>query len=156
MAKLTGFLSTVSGVALALIVLLTVADVVMANLLQRPIIGAIEVVETALAFVFFLGIGEIFRGEHNIMVDVSDHFTGPRTRNRLRLFGAVLTVVFLVLMGWAMLAPAGDAWRFGDRKADSGIPLAVLWVPALFGTLIAIVAALQVGLRVWRERGSTR
>ena len=152
MAPLTRFFAAVSAAALALIVLLTVVDVVMANAFRRPIVGAIEVVETALAFMFFLGIGEVFRGGHNITVDVSDHFVGERARNTLQFIGAVLTVAFLVLMGIAMLAPAADAWRFGDRKADSGIPLAVLWAPALVGILIAIVASMQVVLRTWRER----
>jgi TRAP-type C4-dicarboxylate transport system permease small subunit len=153
LAALNRVLLLVSGLALAVIILLTVVDVLSANLRGRPITGVYEVVETGLVYLVFLGIPETFRTEQNITVDISDHFLSPATAALLRSFGAVISLAFLALMEWSMIRPALDALRFGDFKADSGIPFWFIWAPIMFGTLIAIFASAIVMMRVLAARG---
>lgn len=156
LAKLNWYLNLISGLALALIIVVTVIDVLSANLRGRPITGVYEVVEAALVYMVFLGIPETFRNEHNITVDVCDHFLSQATVALLRSFGAVISVAYLGLVEWSMIRPALDAWRFGDYKADSGIPFWFVWLPILIGTAIAIVASALVMVRVLRNRGRAR
>ncbi|HTY66474.1 MAG TPA: TRAP transporter small permease [Alphaproteobacteria bacterium] len=132
----------VAALALAGIALVTVADIVMGNVFRRPIIGAYEMVETGMAFVVFLGVPEIFRTARNITVDLVDHFLGDRAIGAFRFVGALASVVFAAIMAYAMLGPASDAARYGDVKADTGIPVVVLWAPVLIGMALAIVGSL--------------
>ncbi len=143
----------VAALALAGIALVTVADIVMGNVFRRPVIGAYEMVETGMAFVVFLGVPEIFRTVRNITVDLVDHFIGNRALGAFRFLGALASVVFAAIMGYAMLGPASDAARYGDVKADTGIPVVVLWAPVLIGTALAIIGCLVQLVRRGLEAG---
>lgn len=153
LARLNSVLLVVSGVALAVIILATVADVASANLRGRPITGVYEVVEVALVYLVFLGIPDTFHNEQNITVDVADHFLRAASIAVLRCVGAIVSLGYLALLEASMIRPALDALRFGDFKADSGIPYWVIWLPILAGTAVAIIASLLVMIKVLRERG---
>ncbi|MFO1414294.1 MAG: TRAP transporter small permease [Burkholderiales bacterium] len=135
----------VSALALLVMVFVLVADVAMANLLRRPISGTFDVVETTLVFLVFLGFPITFlRGGH-IAVDIIDHVVSPETVRRLKVLAWVITLAFLVFFAWQMTYPALDAFRFGERKQELGLPLWVLWLPMIFGiglsaaTLVAVL-----------------
>jgi TRAP-type C4-dicarboxylate transport system permease small subunit len=153
--RLNKYLSIISCIALAVIILLTVIDVLSANLRGRPITGVYEVVETALVYLVFLGMPETFRSEQNITVDVADHFMTPGKVAILRCFGAVISLCYMALLEWSMIRPALDSIRFGDFKSESGIPYWFIWAPILAGTAMAIVASAIVMTRVLAARGRT-
>ncbi|HVG50181.1 MAG TPA: TRAP transporter small permease [Xanthobacteraceae bacterium] len=153
LAKLNRYLHVISGISLAFIILVTVADVLSANLRGRPMTGVYEAVEAAMVYMVFLGIPETFRNEQNITVDICDHFLSQTAVAVLRCFGAVVSVAYLGLLEWSMIRPALDAWKFGDYKADSGIPFWIIWIPILLGTAMAIVASVVVMRRVLAQRG---
>ena len=135
--------SVVAALALIVMMMTTVADVFMANVFKRPIIGAYDMVETTLVFAVFLGIPATFLRDGNIVVDVVDFFVSERTVRRLKRLAQVLTLLFLVLLFWNMITPALDAYRFGDRKQELGLPLWVLWLPLLSGVLLSALAVLM-------------
>jgi TRAP-type C4-dicarboxylate transport system permease small subunit len=154
LARLNRVLYIVAGLSLAVIVLVTVIDVISSSARGRPITGVYEVVEVALVYLVFLGIPETFRREQNITVDVADHFFSPAVIAVLRSLGAVISVVYLALLEWSMFRPALDAWRFGDFKSESGIPFWFVWLPILGGTVVAIAASAIVMVRVLSGPGS--
>ena len=135
-------LTLVAGLALALMMLVTMADVLLRNLFSVPILGTYDIVETLMVFVVFLGIGEAFLDDTHIMVDVVDHFVGQRSVHVLKVIALLLAVVFLGLLLRYMPAPAWEAYVYGDRKPDLPILLAWLWIPCLVGILAAFLAAL--------------
>ena len=135
--------SVVAALALIVMMMTTVADVFMANVFKRPIIGAYDMVETTLVFAVFLGIPATFLRDGNIVVDVVDFFVSERTVRRLKRLALLLTLLFLVLLFWNMITPALDAYRFGDRKQELGLPLWVLWLPLLSGVLLSALAVLM-------------
>jgi TRAP-type C4-dicarboxylate transport system permease small subunit len=139
---LNRWLMIASGVGLTVIILLTVIDVLSANLRGRPITGVYDVVGTALVYVVFLGIPEVFRTQQNITVDVIDHFISRQAVLALGKIAQVATLAFLLVLEYAMIQPARDAIRFDDHKPDSGIPFWVLWLPILFGICMATVVTI--------------
>ncbi len=148
------WLSALSAVALACMVLLTVADVLRSNFLHRPILGTFDLVQTLLVFIVFLGIPQIFFVEGNITVDVVDHLTGPRVIAGLRMLGGILSLAYLGLLWGHMFAPALDTLKFGDVTSDLSMPVFVMWLPVLFGLPIAMIAILFVvasQFRHWRD-----
>ncbi len=153
------WLTALAAVALACMVLITVADVLRSNLVHRPIIGTFDMVQALLVFIVFLGIPQIFFIEGNITVDVIDHLAGKRMIAFLRMIGALLSFAYLGLLWYHMFAPALDALRFGDVTADLGVPVFWIWIPVLFGLPVALIAILFVIARQigrWREAAKLR
>ena len=149
--RFTQWLSDAAAVAIAAIIFLTIADIGMKNLFNHPIKGTFELVELLLVFVVFLGIAEVFRSDSNICVDVADQMLSPKHAAVLKVFGSFASLVFLVLMGWAMLGPAMDTVTYPQWTQETGIPLYAYWVPILAGTALAIVASAVV---VWLQLNS--
>ena len=143
LARVINATSVVAALALVAMMLVTVADVALANLLKRPIIGAYDLVESTLIISVFLGIPATFLRNGNIVVDVVDFFVSPATVRRLKFLAEVATLVFLLLLLFNMVTPALDAYKFGGKKQELGLPLWVLWVPMLLGVLLAALAVLE-------------
>lgn len=142
--RLSSFLATL---ALVVMMLTSVADVSMATLFSRPITGTYDIVETALVFAVFLGIPATFLHNGNIVVDVVDFFASKATIRRLKILAAITSFIFLVLLAWNMLPQAQDAYRFGDKKPELGLPLYVLWIPMLVGTCLSALAVVAAAFR---------
>lgn len=140
--KITLSLMAVAAACIAIMMIATIADVLMNNIFRRPIRGTYEVVEILMACVVFLGVPEIFRTNGNVVVDVLDHFIPKSTVNALDRIATVVTIVFLIVLGYAMLAPAWDTILYPESKQETGIPVYVLWVPILLGTLVSLVASI--------------
>jgi TRAP-type C4-dicarboxylate transport system permease small subunit len=143
-AKGTSF---AAAFALIVMMLTTVADVAMAALFKRPIVGAYDMVEATLVFSVFLGIPATFLQNGNIVVDVVDFFVAKGTVRRLKQLAQVLTLVFLALLLWNMITPALDAYRYGEKKQELGLRLWVLWLPILLGVLMSAIAVLLLLIR---------
>jgi TRAP-type C4-dicarboxylate transport system permease small subunit len=143
--------SVAAAIALIVMMLTTVADVAMANVFKRPIIGAYDMVEVTLVFAIFLGIPATFLRGGNIVVDVVDFFVSKATVRRLKRLAQFLTLVFLVLLLWNMITPALDAYRFGEKKQELGLPLWALWLPILLGVLMSVLAVLGALIRGLRR-----
>ncbi len=135
--------------AAAVIVCSTVADVVLRYGFGRPIHGAYDIVECMLVLLVFHGMAAVFQGGGHITIDVVDHLIGPGMRRGLMTVAQGLSVVALLLLGWAMITPAMQAFDYGDRKLELGLKVWVVWAFALSGVAGCVVAAV---LRVVRER----
>lgn len=140
--------SFIAILALIAMMLTSVADVFMAKLFSRPITGTYDLVETTLVFTVFLGIPATFLNNGNIVVDVVDFFASKDTIRRLKMLSLITSFIFLVLLAWNMLPQAQDAYRFGDKKPELGLPLYVLWIPMLAGICLS---ALAVVVAAWRK-----
>ena len=151
--RTTQWMSDLAAVAILAIIVVTIADVAMKNAVGLPIRGAFELVELLLVIVVFFGLPEVFRSESNICVDVIDHAVGPRGRSRLQVFGALASLGFLLLLMWAMIAPALDTVRYPQWTQELGLPLYAQWAVILFGAAITIVAAIGAGAARLRSRG---
>jgi TRAP-type C4-dicarboxylate transport system permease small subunit len=134
--------TAIAGVALMVMVLALVADVAMANLFNRPIAGTFDLVETTLVVLVFLGFPATFLRNGHIAVDVVDHMVSPAAISRLKRLPSGLSLVFLLFLAYQMLWPAYDAWRFGERKQELGLPLWVVWIPMIVGVAISAVAVI--------------
>jgi len=132
-----GLGSITAILALIVMMLISVADVLMAKLFSHPITGTYDLVESALVFTVYLGIPATFLNNGNIVVDVVDFFASKATISRLKILAAIASFIFLVLLAWNMLPQAQDAYRFGDKKPELGLPLWVLWIPMLAGVCLS-------------------
>jgi len=137
----------------AAMVLLTVADVVLRALANKPIPGVLEIVELLLACSFFLALPATFLRDEHIVVDIIDG-VAPRRVPLLKRIAAALAALALALMAWQGWIVAGDALAFGDVTSYLSIPRIVYWIPVLAGIVGAAAAALAVAAR--DDEGSRR
>jgi TRAP-type C4-dicarboxylate transport system permease small subunit len=132
----------VAMVAAAVIILTTTADVILRYGFGRPIHGAYDMVECMLVLFVFHGIASVFFDRANITIDLVDHVVGLGARLRLVHLADLVSIVMLGLMSWAMLSPALQAYDYGDRKLELGLPLWVVWLFALSGMAGTVICAI--------------
>ncbi len=143
-SRIAGLQLILAMAALSVMGLVTVADVVLKYTLSRPITGAYDLVESLLPVVIFHGLPATLLRRQNIAIDLIDHLAGPqRTRFLLTAADGVMLVV-LVLLTWAMVAPAMQALDYGDRKLELGLPIFVIWVAVGLGLLGAVLASVAL------------
>jgi TRAP-type C4-dicarboxylate transport system permease small subunit len=123
----------IAMVAAAIIILTTTADVILRYGFGRPIHGAYDMVECMLVLFVFHGIAGVFLDRANITIDLVDHMVGLRSRWRLIRLADVVSIAMLLLVTWAMISPAVQAYDYGDRKLELGLKLWVVWLFALSG-----------------------
>jgi TRAP-type C4-dicarboxylate transport system permease small subunit len=134
----------VAAATLAAMMLLTVADVLLRAAINRPIRGALEIVELLLACTFFLALPASFLRDEHILVDVVDgFFGGPEGRwvRRLRQVAGMLGVLVMAVMAWQGGLTAKDALLFKDVTSDLSLPVIWYWIPVLVGMVGGCLAA---------------
>jgi TRAP-type C4-dicarboxylate transport system permease small subunit len=130
--------------------LLTVADVILRAVSNRPIQGVLELVELLLACTIFTALPAVFLRDENVVVDVGDNLW-PRWVPVLKRVAAVTSLAVVVTMCWAMVPRARDILDLGDVTSDLSLPRILYWIPVLAGVAGAGVAALTMIFR--RKRG---
>ncbi len=130
----------------------TVADVAMKYMFSQPIAGAYDLVESLLPVVIFHGLPATLLRRQHIAIDLVDHVAGPVGTRRLITIGDAVMALILVLFGWAMVTPALQAWEFGDRKLELGLPLAAVFAAAILGIAGCVLAAVATLLRRFAEQ----
>ncbi len=130
-----------AAVALLVMMMTTVADVLLRYAFNRPIRGSYDLVESTLVVFVFHGIAAVFYSRQNIVIDLVDSVLGRRAVGVLIRLSDVLSIAALAILVWAMMTPARQAFDYGDRKLELGLPLSVLWAFALAGMAGTIVCA---------------
>ena len=136
-----------AAIALAAMMLLTVADVVLRSAFNYPIRGMLEIIELLLACSFFVALPASFLRDEHIVVDMIDPMA-PQWVPTLKRIGDMVTLVVISGILWQGWKAMQDTLLFGDVTSDLQIPRILYWVPVLFGMAGSIVAALMMLLRV--------
>lgn len=150
----------IAGIALALIVLVTIGDVVVKLITGVPVRGVYDVVQAAQVFVIFLALPEIFRTAANITVDLIDGLIGGKGVFLFRCAAAVVSAAFVLIVLVSAFPVARDAFRVDDYMLDTGIRYWVIWIPMLYGLALSLVAAIvqptTMGSQAHHDRGDDR
>jgi TRAP-type C4-dicarboxylate transport system permease small subunit len=138
----------VAACALVILMMVTVLDVFMRYVFNRPIRASLDTVEVMLMVFVFNGMAAAFFGRRHVVIDLLDGVFGPRGTAILIRIADVLSVLCLGLLIWAMLLPASQAYQYGDAKMELPIPIYVLWIVTLVsfaGTTFCALVALLAG-----------
>jgi TRAP-type C4-dicarboxylate transport system permease small subunit len=136
---------------LAVMMLLTVADVTLRAAFNLPIRGVYELVELLLGGTFFLALPAVFLRDDHIVVNVVDDLA-PRSVPWLRRLTAALGVGILAVMAWQGVIAARDSYEFHDVTAELGLSRVWHWMALLVGVIGAGIAALAMGLFAERRQ----
>jgi TRAP-type C4-dicarboxylate transport system permease small subunit len=127
--------------ALLILMLVTVVDVFMRYLFNRPIRASYDAVECLLLVFVFNSMAAAFFGRRNVLIDIIDSFVHRRMAVALIRIADILSVLGLGLLAWAMLVPAAQSYAYADVKQELGIPIYVLWFVALVSLMGTIFCA---------------
>jgi TRAP-type C4-dicarboxylate transport system permease small subunit len=145
-----------AAIALVTMMLGTVLDVFFRYAFNKPLRISYDLVESMLVIYVFHGISSVFLARRNIVIDVIDGLVGQRVLRVLAVCADIVSALCLVLFLWGMFEPATQAYQYGDRKLELGVPLYVLWgfaLAGLLGTLISTIAAFtHITLRQFRRQ----
>ena len=142
----------VAALALAGMMLVTVADVILRAFFNLPIRGTLEIVELLLATTFFVALPAAFLRNENIVVDLIDQIVRRRTVSWLHRAGEMLAIVIIAIMAWQGWKAAQDTLFFGDVTPDLELPRIWYWIPVLGGLIGAGLAAVVMAIRPDSER----
>jgi TRAP-type C4-dicarboxylate transport system permease small subunit len=138
----------VAAAALVILMMVTVLDVFMRYVFNRPIRASLDTVEVMLLVFVFNGMAAAFFGRRHIVIDLLDGVFGRRLIGVMIRIADLLSVLCLGLLLWAMILPASQAYQYGDTKMELAIPIYVLWILALvsfLGTIFCALVALVAG-----------
>ncbi len=142
-------LAVVAGAALVLMMLQTVVDVMMKNILGAPIEGNLEIVSVyhMVALVFLpLAIVEL-RHDH-IAVDLVVRLFPRGLRRVTDTLGYLVSALFFAILAWQTWVDAVEAWQIGEILMTS--ILITIW-PAKFSLPLGFAAVmLACLLHAWR------
>jgi len=145
-----------SAVALMTMMTGTVLDVFFRYAFNKPLRISYDLVESMMVIYVFHGISSVFLARRNIVIDVIDSLVSPAVLRILAAIADVVSVLCLLLFLWGMIEPATQAFQYGDRKLELGVPLYALWgfaLAGLLGTLVcAVFAFTHVSLRRLRRQ----
>lgn len=108
---------------LTFMMLLTVSDVLLRYLLNRPILGTLELTEYMMVPVVFLGLAWCAVRRENIKVDILISRLRTRPRAILDSITCFLSLIVMVFITWQSFMETGNIWE-SYRVSD------ILHVPA--------------------------
>jgi TRAP-type C4-dicarboxylate transport system permease small subunit len=145
-----------AATALLIMMMGTVIDVFFRYAFNKPLRISYDLVESMLVIYVFHGMSAAFLKRRNILIDVIDAIVDARVVRGLTVMADILSVLCLAIFAYAMTGPALQAFDYGDRKIELGLPLYVLWIFALAGiagmilcALAALVSHVMRGGRPW-------
>ncbi|MBC3191798.1 TRAP transporter small permease [Pseudonocardia sp. C8] len=156
--RLEGVATAVSGTALVLIGVVTIAEVVMRYVVGAPLSWVLGLItDYLLPAMFFFGLSYAYRTGSHVSIDFLHRTFPPRVRRVVDVMGTVLALGLFVLLGTAGLLSTHDAWSAGEIPPPGGaelplptwtslvlIPLGVLvLVVRILHTLISLVRGEQ-------------
>jgi len=147
-ARIANLQLMLAMLALLLMGAVTVCDVFLKYVFGRPIVGAYDLVESLLPVVIFHGLPATLLRRQTIVIDLIDHFLDYRGQRALIAISDAMVLAMLILITWALFAPARQAFDYGDRKIELGLPLAVIWglvIAGMAGVVLAALASLAAG-----------
>jgi len=144
--RVTSIMLSIAGGALVIMMLVVVADVVLRAGFNIPVRGTYDVVSIALLVMVMFGMAPVVARRGEILIDLIDDFLPAWALRVLSLIAAMLGVGLFAFCGWSMIGPAMDAWRYGDRSLELGVPQWALWLAAFSG-MVGIFWGYLVQLR---------
>jgi TRAP-type C4-dicarboxylate transport system permease small subunit len=139
-ANVATMLRRAAMLALVVMMFVTTADIGMRLVINRLILGSVEIVQLAIVAVVFLALPETLLRREQIVVDAIDHVLSERGRQFLRFLGSLVSFVLLCALFVYAIPQATDTLRIGDLSTDLQISLFWYWLPIIVGGGASVLA----------------
>jgi TRAP-type mannitol/chloroaromatic compound transport system permease small subunit len=147
-------LNAVGSVLIAAVMLLMCADVLMRNLLNKPIDGVAEMVAMSIVVIVFLQLPGTLRHGRMSRADLFiDPFVARRPAAGKRLRGLYMLVGIFAcgLIAYASWPPLLRAWNNNEFLGIEGVFTFPTWPMRAVVVMGAVLAAVQYALLAWQD-----
>ena len=107
-------LGVAASAILMAMMLLTVADVVLRYVFNRPIASAFELTELMLVVLIFAGLPLVSWADEHVTMDFIDRLLRPGLRPRLERGVHVISAAIMVFLTWQVWLKADKIWAYRD------------------------------------------
>lgn len=156
--KIIDAISRVAGLVamgvLFLMMLLTVADVLLRALLNKPIIGATEIAEQMIVAIAFLGLGWCAQQGRQIRVELFVTRYPPGIQKAVDLFVYSVGLILVAVMCWRTFEATLTVKDLNITSAYIGVPKYPFYALAGLGWAVMFVAV--AGLLLKRMKGGNK
>lgn len=130
----------VGGAAIVLMMLLTAVDVILRNLVNRPMIGSFDLMEYMMAVLVASGLAYVAISKANISADVLFTRLSRRTQTFINIITSFLSFGLVCLVAWQTFAEMKSTRDLGLTSAVLLIPVFPFVAVTAFGiALLALV-----------------
>lgn len=136
-----------AAIAMALICVITFANVVVRYLTQASFAFTEEISVFLLVVLTLVGAAAAFARDLNIRVLFFAEMLPARPRRALELAGMVLSAVLFTLVAWYGWRFVVDDWKYGTTSPGLGIPQ---WMYSIWLVVLSIAIVARLVGRVWR------
>lgn len=150
--RISRWMHNIASVALVAMMVVVVADVALRFIFNTPMRGAYDLVSAFLLIMVFFGIGPVIAHNAEILIDLFDRVAPAPVLHFFRRSAAVGTLAVVLFLGWSMVSPAFDAYRYGGNSLELGFPIWWLWVVAFIGLAGIIWCSLRALAVVWQKQ----
>jgi TRAP-type C4-dicarboxylate transport system permease small subunit len=146
---LSKILNTIAGVAVTVMMLMTVIDVLL-RAGGRPIVGTFEIVSLLLALVIGFGIPQVSLDRGHVYMEFVLEKISPRARDLLNIFTRILCLILFFFIGYNLFNVGARFHASGEVSSTIKIP----FYPVAYGVGICCLLECCVFLfdiaRIWR------
>jgi TRAP-type C4-dicarboxylate transport system permease small subunit len=149
--KIGKFLNTVGGVALTVMMLLTVTDVIL-RYLGRPLTGTYELMSMAGALVIGLTIAQTSLDGAHVNVDMVTLALSARsvTRRVLLLFTRLVGLGIFALLAWALYLKGNDLYQTHEVSLTLQVPIYPVAYGLSFCSLVECLILISLLFKEWK------
>lgn len=136
------FLHLIGQVMLVLMVSITVADVFLRYVLNRPILGSYELTEFMMAILVFASVGYTMTVKGHVVVDLVTTRLPQRAQAFIECITSLIAFILFAIVTWRNVLQAGIVWRRHDVSGELFIPISpfVLFVALGIAVLSLVLA----------------
>ena len=142
-------LNLIAGIALTLMMCLTVADVLL-RATGRPIIGTYEVVALSLAVVIGFGIPKVSLDKGHVYMEFLLEKLGPRGKDIMNTFTRILVLILFIFIGYNLFNVGAEFRASGEVSPTIKLP----FYPVAFGVgvccLLECLVFIGEIVTIWR------
>ena len=146
MKRFTLYLALAGTAAFLVAVMLTVTDILLRSDSTLTVHGLTDIVTLCTMIGAMLAIPYGFASDQQVSIDVFTSHMPRRLQTALRIFAALLGLIFLAGVTWFAFGQMLTEYGYGDRSQSIGIPMVWYWIPLLIG--IGLAAVVNVALAV--------
>ena len=146
-------LGVLSALPVALIVVLTFADVLGRYLFSSPLRGSVELIEYAMALVIFTALPSVTRSRGHVSVSLIDGLVRGTARRIKMVLCDALSALALGLMTWRLWVQGAEDLEAGTSSIVLGLPQAPLSFALAAFAGISMLVMLMLIVATLRQPG---
>lgn len=148
--RLSALLAGAGTASLIVAIGMVALDVVIRKMMQRSLVGTVDVTELVVIIAAFSALPLVFLRRAHVSVEVATDGLPERGREFFNGFGALLGAGLFAAIGYYAFQPARLSIAAGDVSQDLAIPLFWYWLPMIAGCFLGALAAVVAALTHFR------